>query len=252
MRVRHRVAHVDEPLQQLAEGDGIVAQAAWPAKSPFHIKAIDCFLETVAADEPHGVERPAVRVAAQPIDGHDAGVLQGAGDLGLQHEPRARIGMIGMTVLNLLQGHLPVQFRVLRHVNVTEAALGMRSQDTKPRAGVAHDPHRTRSLRVVASGTRGQTPQAGVELRIGQRLEFLAQSPNRAERGEALLLIAAVSGHETIQETQQIVALVGPQRPLVDEHLVQRPRLLGHPIVEGPHELPAVDQVVLKSKQSKQ
>ena len=44
-------------------------------------------LRLVAADEPHGVVGPAVAVGAQAVDRHDPGVLQSAGDLGLEHEP---------------------------------------------------------------------------------------------------------------------------------------------------------------------
>ncbi len=41
-------------------------------------------LSDVAADEPHRVVGAAVGVGAQAVDRHDAGMLQPAGDLGLE------------------------------------------------------------------------------------------------------------------------------------------------------------------------
>ena len=39
--------------------------------------------EAVAPDEPHRIERAAVGVVSQAVDGDDAGMLEPAGDLGL-------------------------------------------------------------------------------------------------------------------------------------------------------------------------
>jgi hypothetical protein len=47
------------------------------------VKALDGLLETVAADETHGIEGSAVGVVAQTIDRHNAGVFQAAGDFRL-------------------------------------------------------------------------------------------------------------------------------------------------------------------------
>ena len=46
-------------------------------------KRCDRLLEAVAPDEPHGVIRTAVAVGAQAVDRDDPGVLEPAGDLGL-------------------------------------------------------------------------------------------------------------------------------------------------------------------------
>ena len=81
-----RVADVEEPPQQLAQLQrppaGVASSSASSAWN-----AVDGLLEAVAPDEPHGVVRPAVGVGAQAVDRHDAGVLQPAGDLGLEQEP---------------------------------------------------------------------------------------------------------------------------------------------------------------------
>ena len=53
-------------------------------------------------------------VGAQTVDRHDARVLQAAGDLRLDQEPRAADGIVGMAVEDLLEGHLAVQLGVER------------------------------------------------------------------------------------------------------------------------------------------
>src|SRR5262245_66433774 len=50
------------------------------------VELADGGLQIVALDEAHGVEGPAVGVAAQAVDRHDAGVLQATGDLRFQQE----------------------------------------------------------------------------------------------------------------------------------------------------------------------
>ena len=60
------------------------------------MEAVDGRLEAIAADEPHGVIGAAVAVGAQAVDRDDAGVLQPAGDLGLEHEPLAAGGVVGV------------------------------------------------------------------------------------------------------------------------------------------------------------
>ena len=75
------------------------------------MEAVDGLLEAVAADEPHGVVGAAVGVGAQAIDRDDAGVLQPAGDLGLEQEARAAGRVVGVVVEDLLEGHLAVAAR---------------------------------------------------------------------------------------------------------------------------------------------
>ena len=53
------------------------------------VKAAERVLQVLALNETHGVIRPAVRVSAQPVHRHDAGMLQSARDLRLLHEAGA-------------------------------------------------------------------------------------------------------------------------------------------------------------------
>ena len=99
------------------------------------MEPVDGLLEAVAADEPHGVERPAVGVVAQAVDRDDPRVLQPAGDLGLQQEPRAAVGVVGVAVLDLLERDLAVQLLVVGHEDLAQAAAGVGPEDAEPLAG---------------------------------------------------------------------------------------------------------------------
>ena len=82
----------------------------------------DGVLEAVAPDEPHGVVRPAVVVGAQAVDRDDPGVLQPAGDLGLDEEPGPAGRVVGVAVVDLLEGDLAVQLLVEGDEDVAQAA----------------------------------------------------------------------------------------------------------------------------------
>ena len=98
------------------------------------MELVDGLLERVAADEPHGVVGPAVAVGAQAVDRHDAGVLESAGDLGLQQEALAANRVVGVTVEDLLERDLAVQLVIERHEDGAQAAPGMGPQDAEPLA----------------------------------------------------------------------------------------------------------------------
>ena len=98
------------------------------------MEAVDGLLEAVAPDEPHGVVRAAVAVGAQAVDRDDPGVLQPAGDLGLEQEPLPAGGVVGVLVEDLLERHLAVQLRVERHEDRAQAAAGVGPQDAEPLA----------------------------------------------------------------------------------------------------------------------
>ena len=66
------------------------------------VKPLDRVLEAVAADDAHGIERPAVGVRPQSIYRYDARVFEAACDLCFQQKPRSDIGMMGVAILNLL------------------------------------------------------------------------------------------------------------------------------------------------------
>ena len=88
-------------------------------------------LEAVALDEPHRVERAAVGVVAQAVDRDDPGVLQPAGDLGLQQEPRAAVGSSACCVVDLLEGDLAVQLVVEGDEDLARAAPGVGPEDAE-------------------------------------------------------------------------------------------------------------------------
>ena len=53
----------------------------------------------------------------QAVDRYDAGMLEAAGDFGLEQEAMATDGVVGVLVEDLLQGHFPVQLDVLSDEN---------------------------------------------------------------------------------------------------------------------------------------
>ena len=133
MGVGHRVADVEEATQELAEFHGPLARVRLLRRRV--VIAIHRLFEAVAADEAHGVVGPAVAILAQAIDRYDPRMLQPAGDLGLQNEPGPAVGVVGMLVLDLLQGHVPLKLLVAGHGDLAQAAFGMRAENAEPRAG---------------------------------------------------------------------------------------------------------------------
>ena len=68
------LAHVDESAKELSQFQGPLAGASTGGLVRL-VEAVDGLLETVAADEAHGVERPTLGVVSQAVDRDDAGVL---------------------------------------------------------------------------------------------------------------------------------------------------------------------------------
>ncbi len=132
VRVVDGIADVHEPPEQLVQlqrppaGVGLQRLVA--------VEVFDGFFEAVAADEPHGVIGPAVTVGPEAVDRDDPGMLQSAGDLGLQQEPLAAGRVVGVIVEDLLQRHLAMQLGVQRHEDGTESASGVGAEDPKPLA----------------------------------------------------------------------------------------------------------------------
>ena len=166
--VADRVAHVHEPPQELA-------QLQRPAARIFlerlvAVEVPDRFLERLTADEPHGVIGPAVAVGAQAVDRHDAGVLQPAGDLGLEHEAAAAGGVVGVRVEDLLDGDLAVQFAVEGDEHGAQAAFRMRPQDTEALAVGSGRADATRSR----CGRRRRTRSTDADADAGESFLDLA------------------------------------------------------------------------------
>ena len=127
-----RVADVEEPPQELAQLQR--ATAGVILERLVAMELLDGLLERIAPDEPHGVVRPAVAVGTQPVDRHDARVLEPAGDLRLEQEPLPAGRVVGVVVEDLLEGHLAVQLAVERDEDGAQAAAGVGPQDAEPLA----------------------------------------------------------------------------------------------------------------------
>ncbi len=56
-------------------------------------------------------------------------MFEPAGDLGLQHEPGAALGVVGEVGPDLLEGDLAVQLGVLGHEHLAQAARGVLAED---------------------------------------------------------------------------------------------------------------------------
>ncbi len=81
-----------------------------------------------AADEPHGVVGPAVGVSAKPVDRHDPRMLEVAGDLRFQHKAFPALVVACKLALDLLESDLAVQFLVLGHEHLAQAAGRVEAQ----------------------------------------------------------------------------------------------------------------------------
>ena len=88
----------------------------------------DGLAQRLALNEAHGVGGDAIRVVDQPVDRHDAGVLQAPGELGLQDEALPAVGVVGPRGPDALEGHRPVQLQVLGDVDLAQAAPGVEPQ----------------------------------------------------------------------------------------------------------------------------
>jgi hypothetical protein len=186
-------------------------------------RSLDGVLEAVAADEAHGVVGAAVAVTAQAVDGDDAGVLQAAGDLGFEEEAGSALGVVGVPVLDLLEGDLAAQLLVAGHEHLAQAPLGVRPQDQEA-AGGRGGGVGAGGVGVVAGRGRADVDQAGLHVGVGDLAQVLAQRPDRAEGGQALLRVVAVLRQVALHAGFQPGAVVGVEGPLLDEDLGTWPR----------------------------
>ena len=113
MGILHGIANVDQPPQQLAQ-----IGAAVLVGSGGGVIFFNGLLQTVAADEAHGIKRTAIGVDPQTVHRNDAGVLQPAGNLGFEHEASPAAGIVGAMGLDLFQGHFAVKLAVVGQENL--------------------------------------------------------------------------------------------------------------------------------------
>ena len=173
MGIGHCVADVDEPPEQPPQRQGaLTGPAAGVLIVP--VEASDGLLEGLAADQPHGVERPALRVSVQTIDRHDARVFQPAGQLGLQQKTGTAAGIIGLLGPDLLERDLAMQLAIQGDRDQADASLRERPDHAEPppTGRASHAPvgrHRCNfvhgSLLAVA---QGEPVEGQIEHRVGQ------------------------------------------------------------------------------------
>ena len=124
------VANVDEPTQQVAQLERAAAGVG-PGRR-VGVEALDGLLEAIAPDEPHRVVGPPAVVGPQAVDGDDPGVLQPAGNLGLEQEATAAVRVVGVAGEDLLEGDLAVELGVEGDEDGAQTARGMGPEETEP------------------------------------------------------------------------------------------------------------------------
>ena len=189
------VADVEEPPQDLPQLERPAAGVG--LDRIVVVERGDRLLEAVPLDEPHRVVRPAAVVGAQAVDGHDARVLEAAGDLGLDEEPLAADRVVGVMVEDLLERHLAVQLAIEGHEDGPQGASGMGPEDVEPL-----DFERGRSNRRVCSAVgvivivgraqrRADVPEGRLNVRAAGAHEAFASGPSDRKDRKALLNVAA-------------------------------------------------------------
>jgi hypothetical protein len=157
---------------------GRIENPSYVAGARAAVEPRDRLLEVVPLDEAHGVKRPAVGVRTEPVDRHDAGVLQAAGYLRLQDEAAAAVGVVGMERLDLLESDLAVQLLVKGDENLAQAPLGMRPQHPVAETVPPDEVHGADGGSLVG---RAAMRQAGLDIGIGDCRQRLAYVRSRGE-----------------------------------------------------------------------
>ena len=253
------VADVEESAEQLAELQvDRRAGGRPPGDAASRVELVDRFLEAVAADEPHGVIRAAVAVSAQSVDGDDPGVLEAAGDLGLDQEAESTDGVVGVVVEDLLECDLAVELGIERDEDGAQAAPGMRPQDAEPLSvggGRAHG-IAAGALGVVAVAGRGlrraDVPEGRLDLGAAGAREALASRASDGQDGEALAGVAAERLDVQVGDGLDGGAARGIEVAEVDEVVGQGSVLVASPGGEGREQRPLVDQAVLEGQQAEE
>ena len=218
------------------------------------MEAVGGLLEAVPSDEPHRVERAAVAVGAQPIDGDDPRVLQAAGDLGLEQEPRPARRFVGVVVEDLLERHLAVKLGVDGDEDGAQAAPGVGPQDAEPLAvgsGRAHGVAGGAVGIAVAIGRGGiESRQGGVDDGVTDPRQVLAGGAAGGDRRQAPLGVAAMRLQVQRDHRLDDGAAVGVQLAVDDQVVGQGPGPVAGPGLEGGEKGALVDQPVPKRERS--
>ena len=94
---------------------------------PFRVlmKRPDGVGQRLALDQPHGIGRLPLVVGDQAVDGHHAGMLELGGDLSLQEETPAAVGIAGVARLDLLESDGALQLFILNLVGLGAGPLAV-------------------------------------------------------------------------------------------------------------------------------
>ena len=177
--VGDRVAGVDESSDQGVEVRTLARQGLLSVAHGL-VQAADGGLQGLAPDEPHDVVGPAVRTFAHPVDRDDPGVLEPAGDFGLTFEAGPVLEVVGPSVLDLLDGDVPMDFPVVSQADDAQAPLGVFLADLVARA------QPVRSLGPRVGRAFGEPGQDDPKLRVGD-LARVEPKPDRVAQGQQAL-----------------------------------------------------------------
>ena len=220
------------------------------------MKPLDCLLEAVAANEPHRIERASVRILAQPVDGHDPGVLESASNLRFQHEPVA-VGLAGgITLLDFLEGDFPAEFLIQSDRNLSQATLSVRAEHSKSCPGRTGLPEREFGGRLdIGRDTAigGNQPDGRLYFVIGdsggERIQLRVQ---RHKSPQALLGVVVMLLQMLLEQRREQFAACRREVAFIDQQGFERPRLVQHPGIHRRDQLIAVDEIKLQGEDSQQ
>ncbi len=259
MGVGDRIADIVEPAQELAKLDLPLRIRAARRLAARLVVALDRFGQAVAADETHGIERSAVAVRTEPVDGDDPGVFEAAGDLGFQDETRAVALVVCMPLLDRFERDIAIQLFIAGQEHFAEPAAGVGPEDAKSqpaggrRAGTSRSAGRLCGVRIGDLGLCcPQIGQSGVYIWVRDLVQVAPDCAGRADRGQTLLRIIAVlldvGGDHRLQE----LPMLGAQGLLLVQEPRERLGLVEHPGVHGGDQLSAADEVHLQSEDAEQ
>ena len=210
----------------------------------------DGFLQGVAADEPHGVVRSAVAALAEPVDGDDAGMLEAAGDLGLDQETGAADRVVGVVFKDLLEGDLAVEFLVQSDEHLAQPAARVRPEHADAQAvGGGAIGSRAVGIGVGQGGTGGNRTEGGVDVRVGHAREPCARRGPHGHRCKAPLGVAPMLFEVTPDKGLDRASVVGVEIAAGLEMFAEAPALVAGPRLERGDELDLVDQAVLECEE---
>jgi hypothetical protein len=74
VRVSDRIAHIDEPLQQTLESQGLFTGVTLDGSKPMVL--MDGIVKAFTPDKPHGEKRPTFGIVTDPINRNNTWVFQ--------------------------------------------------------------------------------------------------------------------------------------------------------------------------------